>query len=228
VARSEIEPFLGVRTSAGCGFARAGSCLALLSGNSLVATGHSQGVRFGEPRARGERVGCPGQGRCQALCRLPRVTCDELGLALAVGGLAPRRGLLPATLGLLTQLPLLAPPEVLSLSLGRPLPGSLVTLISQALAPVRKRFTMVGGRLALIRDPLALIGGLLALVCGLVALVGGLLALVRPPLALVGHALIDRRLSVLTTALTLATQPGTLALEGRILGPDLRRPARNL
>jgi hypothetical protein len=149
-------------------------------------------------------------------------------LALAVGGLAPRRGLLPATLGLLTQLPLLAPPEVLSLSLGRPLPGSLVTLISQALAPVRKRFTMVGGRLALIRDPLALIGGLLALVCGLVALVGGLLALVRPPLALVGHALIDRRLSVLTTALTLATQPGTLALEGRILGPDLRRPARNL
>jgi hypothetical protein len=208
-------------TSAVCGLARPDSCLTLLCGNSLVLTGHSQGVRVSEQRARGERVGCAGQGRCQALRGLPRVARDELSLALAVGDVAQGGGVRPATSRLLTELPLLEPAEAVSLSLRRlPLSG-LLALIGPPFAPIRGVFAVVGGRLSLIRDPVALIRDP-------VALIRGHLALIRYPLTLVGHSLIRRRLSALTTPMTLATQPGTLALQGRIVGRELRRPALNL
>ncbi len=129
VARSELEPFLGLLTGTICGFTSAGSCATLLCGNFLTPPGLSQGVLLSEVRARAERVGCLSQSRCHALRSLPRVTYRALSVALAVGGLASGRGLLSATSGFFTLLALLEPGKALSLSLRLPLISGFLTLI---------------------------------------------------------------------------------------------------
>jgi hypothetical protein len=60
------------------------------------------------------------------------------------------------------------------------------------------------------------------------ALLRGLLARIRHPLVRVGDQCAHRRLTMFTTSLTIAAQPGTFALQDLTVGLELRRPALKL
>jgi hypothetical protein len=211
---------LGLSTGARCGFAGALCCLTLPGGN-IVSTGRSCGVLFSTLCAFVKRLGCAAQRRCEAFGGLPRATCRAFREPPALGGIALTRGPLAAILRLFPSLALLEPRDLLVLSL-RPLPvGALLTLIRQPLALVGEVFTVVGVPLSLIRNPFALVRDP-------VASIRRLLALRRQPLARVGHPLVQRGRSVLTTAMTLTTQPVALTLQDGIIGGQLRHPAPDL
>jgi hypothetical protein len=102
-------------------------------------------------------------------------------------------------------------------------------------ARIHDLFTVVGGLLprirdpvALIRDPVAVIGDPIALICDPIALIGGLLARVGGPLTLGVDPRVHPRLALPTMSPTLATQQVTFALQGLVVGTELRRPALNL
>jgi hypothetical protein len=219
---------LGLSTGEVCGFVSVVSCLALRSGTVIASSGFSPGVLFSEVGAFIERLGYTAERRCEAFGGLPGTICCVQSEALAFGRPALVSGLLSARSRCVASLALLEPTQALALSLRLLLVSCLLTLISRGLALIRDLFTVVGGSLSLIRDPFALIRDPFALIRDPFALIRGLLAHVGHPLALVGHPLGHRRISLLTTAPPLIPQPVTLALQGRIIGREPRRPAPNL
>lgn len=204
-----------------CGFMSAGGCLTLLCSNLLASPRLPEGVLFSESGAFAKRLGGALQGCPQSCGGLSCMTCGALGSARLLGSLTLARGLPPEISCLLARSSLLEPTEARPLLLEGLRLSGLLTVVGQALAPIRDFFTVVGGPLALIGDPLTLIGDPLPLIrCPL--------PLIRAPLALIGDPRSHRRPHLLTALPTLAGQPGTLALQELIMGLELRRAAADV
>lgn len=147
-----------------------------------------------------------------------------VGEAAAIGGLAPDLRLFALTTRLLAQLPFLNPAAEISHTIEQGAPARWLVLGGPLVTLIGRLFAMVGSPLSLVGDPVALIGDLIALIGHLVALVRRLITGIRHGFALVVHSRHPGSPSAGATPLTLAAQPGPLALQRLVIGLQLRRP----